>query len=133
MSATLLAAEPCTAEDIGLNLTVTLEDDATDAERAEAEEARTRVLATVNEYLSRFAKPIRPEKDGGLMLGNLKCQCGASLAGFVGTFQWGLAHGEGSCTSCGYPGRGKHYIDLGEDGELSLPVILLYRDTGEEG
>jgi len=53
--------------------------------------------------------------------------CGTSLScviglGFFGGFEWGLAHGEGHCSSCHYPMRGHHYVDgLGTIRNLFLP------------
>lgn len=57
-------------------------------------------------YLAGFAK-----------LTDAKCLCcGTSLRcvlglGFFGGFEWGLAHGEGHCSSCHYPMRGYHHVD----------------------
>lgn len=39
------------------------------------------------------------------------------------TFVWGIAHGEGGCSKCGYPARALHY-DIG--GIKSLQLILQY-------
>lgn len=55
-------------------------------------------------YFRRYAEP---SKD---CLG-----CGAALSGLfglIGTFTWGIAHGEGVCRDCGYPYRALHY-DVG--------------------
>lgn len=64
-------------------------------------------------YLDRFAMP---EKG--------RCiACGKELGGFFGSFQWGIAHGHGSC-SCGWPVVAYHFPKKGplERFELLLPV-----------
>ena len=87
--------EHCTIKDLGINIT--------------GEDAQ-QVIDPLNKYLHEFAST-----DG-------KCpQCGATLGGLLGSFAWGLAHGEGVCTGglfsrkCGYPCRGYHQ-PLYEDG-----------------
>ena len=30
-------------------------------------------------------------------------ECGRTLGGILGAFQWGLAHGLGECSNCGFP------------------------------
>lgn len=73
-----------------------------DAEGADADEE----LVRWDTYFAQFAK-----------LTNAKCLCcGTSLRcvlglGFFGGFEWGLAHGEGHCSSCHYPMRGHHQVD----------------------
>lgn len=69
-------------------------------------------LEDVDKYLSVFSAP--KERDGasgeGFVLSRECCiACGSALGGMLGSFQWGLAHGEGNC-SCGYPARAIHYI-----------------------
>lgn len=63
-------------------------------------------LATVAEYLKAFLPPS-------------DCVCCGSkqgakdiIDGLLGgaMFRWGIAHGEGECSKCGYPGRAMHYI-----------------------
>lgn len=57
------------------------------------------------EYASVFVAPRQGR------YGQLVCfGCGATLTGLLGSFTWGLAHGEGACASCGWPGRGLHYL-----------------------
>lgn len=70
-------------------------------------------IARVDEYLRAF------QGDG-------ECPCGRSLGGFLGSFTWGIAHGEGFCARCQWPARGFHTIDLGELGKLQLNIILPY-------
>ena len=63
---------------------------------------------SLDEYLEQFAQPIRKE-NGGDFTGHLKClKCGKSLDGILGTFQWGIVHGEGNCSYCGWPCRACH-------------------------
>lgn len=63
-------------------------------------------LAAWDAYFAGFAK-----------LTDAKCLCcGTSLRcvlglGFFGGFEWGLAHGEGHCSSCRYPMRGIHHVE----------------------
>lgn len=51
--------------------------------------------------------------------------CGAELGGMFGSFSWGLAWGEGSC-SCGYPGRAHHTVKLPDGTEDVLTAIMQY-------
>lgn len=57
--------------------------------------------------------------------------CGASLGGLFGKFEYGLAHGEGRCSNCGYPCRAIHYIK-DEDGKtlIRFETILQYHPSG---
>ena len=74
------------------------------------------VINALDEYFAIFRKP----KDG------LDCACGKPLTGFFGTFKWGIAHGEGFCSSCGQPVRMFHSVS-DESGEiLSLQYPLCY-------
>lgn len=77
-------------------------------------------LARWDDYLSKFAK---------LADGRCLC-CGIRLGGhlleramgLVGGVEWGLAHGEGHCSRCGYPMRGHHIVEgLGRILNLFLP------------
>lgn len=75
-----------------------------------AEKTRAEKFAILDKYLSNFVF------DSG------KCPgCGSNLGGLLGTFRWGLAHGEGVCSECGYPCRGHHRID----DEVSLEHFVL--------
>ena len=64
--------------------------------------SRDKIIASVNIYLNSFTYI-----EGG------RCpSCGRSLTGFlIGTFEWGIAHGEGHCSACGYPCRGFHKME----------------------
>jgi len=97
-----------------------------DEDDAEADTA----LARWDAYFSQFAK-----------LTDARCLCcGTSLRcrlrlGVFGGFTWGLAHGEGHCSTCGYPMRGHHSVeDLGticnlflahHPSTLSFPVATM--------
>lgn len=67
-------------------------------------------------YLSLFANPKRDGK-------HVCINCDANMDGLMAAlgvgaaYRWGIAHGEASCSSCGWPARGMHYIkdDAGED------------------
>lgn len=79
-----------TPESIGIKITA-LQDDPTAAEDAE------KVLRSVVNYLAVFMPP------GGCP------NCGRKHG-----FTWGMAHGEGHCVNCMYPGRAVHDIpDVG--------------------
>lgn len=86
-----------------------------------AKEAKENFIKIINKYLRIF-------------VADKKCiNCGEDLSGIFGTFEWGIVHGEGSCSNCGYPARAKHYIkakklvvDDKEEGELILPFVLQY-------
>jgi hypothetical protein len=72
--------------------------------------------AAISEYLSQFVKP---DRDG-------KCyKCEQRLMGFIGTFTWGLAHGEGFCSQCKTPGRAYHVIKDPRDASQSIVTFQL--------
>lgn len=89
----------------------------------EAEAAMKRL----GDYLQAFVAP----GDKGQCVCCGEQQGGDMVAGLMGTakFRWGLAHGEGFCSACGYPGRALHYIGKGED-EMRLNLILQYHPDG---
>jgi hypothetical protein len=67
----------------------------------------------LNEYLKNFVAPV---KGGEWGKDTTVCfHCGAFLAGslvgqlFGGGFRWGLAHGHGQCSSCGWPIQAYHF------------------------
>jgi len=73
----------------------------------------------MDKYFRSFVCPKFTEcENGSPASGSHKCvACGERIDGIIGTFQWGLAHGEGHCCKCGYLMRGMHYIkdDQGEE------------------
>lgn len=87
-----------------------------------------------DKYFADFIDPLstRIEGDGGIA-GTQRCiQCGSRLDGILGSFGWGLAHGEGNCGECGYPSRVHHKI-MDEDGELFVEMrfaMLQYHPEG---
>lgn len=105
------AAEPCTTADIGLEIT---------GDGAEP------ILAAIDEYLSAFAKPIVRDDGGGFLLGKYQClQCGEPLDGALGTFQWGMVNGEGTCDRCGWPARAHHYPKDADGAIFDRPLVFI--------
>jgi len=106
--------EFCTMADIGMEITG--EDSAS-------------VVESLNEYLKAFAKPNRV-RDGNVLQGGFDCiKCGKPTSGVMGTFTWGIAHGEGFCQNCNWPARAYHR-PKDKDGEeifnRPLEFILQY-------
>lgn len=105
----------CTADSIGLVFSPT-EDTPAD-EIAEAQAKCDKVSAALNSYLEEFAET------------GFKCpNCDSKLGGFLGTFSWGICHGEGNC-SCGWPCRGLHYPKDENGGDLferGVQIVLPY-------
>ena len=63
-------------------------------------------FAIPSEYVAHF-QPIRLTKNNTVAC----CGCGANLTGLLlGTFTWGMAHGEGFCGRCRYPTRMYHFV-----------------------
>jgi hypothetical protein len=96
------------------------------------------LIAAINKYLEAFARPVLNDKPN-LINGAYKClKCDKPLTGALGTFQWGIVHGEGVCISCGWPCRGYH-DPKNDDGESiferPLPIVLQYhpRDVSRKG
>ena len=88
-----------------------------DAADAAGDAVAVEELARWDAYLAQFAK-----------LTDAECLCcGTSLrcplgVGVFGGFEWGLVHGEGRCSTCGYPMRGHHEVEgLGSIRNLFLP------------
>ncbi|MBT7243677.1 MAG: hypothetical protein HN879_09695 [Flavobacteriaceae bacterium] len=95
----------CTPDDLGMKIT--------------GEDAGP-FIAAMEEYLLLFAKPTKH---------CLKCE--AYLTGMLGSFTWGLANGEGTCSDCGYPARAHHYPKLPDgtglmEGDQPIQLILQY-------
>lgn len=70
------------------------------------------IKKNVNEYLTKFLPP-------GICPG-----CDSKLGGMLGTFMWGLAHGEGYCSSCNYPCRGSHDLP-----DIAFAMLLPYHPS----
>jgi len=86
-------------------------------------------LAEIAAYLRMFTRPFKSD-DGG-KTGTVQCPgCDAVLSrpGLMGllspgTFTWGIGHGEGGCSRCGYPARAYHFkVGPIERMEAILPV-----------
>ncbi len=74
-------------------------------------------MAIADDYLKAFTRA----KDGCVC-------CGAVQGGLLfGFFTWGLAHGEGYCSQCGYPGRAVHRI--GDIGVLRHFILQYHPDA----
>lgn len=116
---TTTTIERMTAADLG----VTLKGEGSPEGRA--------IIEDIDKYLAVFAKPIeRGGSPEGFVLGKHAClKCGSALDGMLGSFQWGLAHGEGTCSKCGWPARMYHWIKDREGKELftsRISLILQY-------
>ncbi len=62
----------------------------------ESKKAASDIIAEADVYFARFTPgPNCP-------------QCNATLTGWLGSFIWGLANGEGHCSQCKYPARAYH-------------------------
>lgn len=73
----------------------------------------------IDAYLNRFAMP-RDVKDVRPQNPCLKCD--SLYAGF----HWGIQHGCGSCSKCGWPARAYHFV-MDENGiERRLVIVLQY-------
>lgn len=62
------------------------------------------------EAINRYLEPFAATEEG-------RCVCGMRLGGLLGTFGWGLVHGEGVCGRCGHPARAYHKVTA-DDGDL---------------
>lgn len=101
------APSACTCADIGFVV----------EPKEDTEETRQRAvdaLAAMNAYLANFVAPVAHPK--GKERGCVCFHCGEYLTGgglmgsfFGGGFEWGLAHGEGHCSTCGWPARAYHF------------------------
>lgn len=91
------------------------------------------IREAVEKYLEPFIAPTPCEGEPSMITGSLLCDCGAPLDGYVGSFKYGIVHGEGFCQRCKRPIRANHYIkdDDGKD-LVSFSLLLLYRKV-EEG
>lgn len=85
--------------------------------------------AAMDSYFSKFVMPEAGRSDE-----TTKCiGCGAILTGGIigvllgATFTYGLVHGEGFCSKCGWPARANHY-DVGPI--KRLVCVLQYHPSG---
>jgi len=113
--ADISSIETCKASDVGIHI---------DGEDAQP------IIDALDSYFSGFLKPIR-DGVGNILSGSLLCwKCSKSLNGFLGTFRWGVANGEGYCSKCNWPCRGLHR-PTGTDGEevfdQAIPAVLQYK------
>lgn len=70
-------------------------------------------------YLDDYFRNFLPLTEGGdgMMMGR-PCRCGKPLGGFLGTFTYGIAHGQGRCSACGWPCVSHHYVKNGAGEEI---------------
>lgn len=101
----------------------------TDAPRTPEEEAdANKELDAWDAYLAQFVA----RQPHCICCGtDLRCPLGM---GWMGGFEWGLAHGSGHCRFCGYPMQGHHRVkDVGTIKNLFLqrhPETLSFVDKG---
>ena len=75
-------------------------------------------LAALDAYLADFASPTNAD-------GNYACiNCNDLIDGLkqalgIGSaYRWGIVHGEASCSGCGWPARGMHYVKRADGTEI---------------
>lgn len=82
--------------------------------------------AALFDYFARFL-PIQHHETSKTCIACAGCgeRLSGGLMGFLmgATFEWGIAHGEGFCRECGYPGRAIHY-DVGPIKRIE--IVLQY-------
>lgn len=84
----------------------------------ETEKVSAENLEVLDEYFEPFQTLMfGKDKEGKETLPPQKCLgCGHPLGGMFaglfgpGGFRWGIAHGEGHCSYCGWPGRAHHFV-----------------------
>lgn len=89
-----------------------------------AADAPDKTITALDAYFEPFAQPVFDGEDG-MSERPMRClNCGKALTGFFasmfggGGWEWGIAHGEGRCASCGWPGRAMHYINHADGTEV---------------
>ncbi len=86
-------------------------------------------VAALNAYFWPFAAPVTVQIDGDRRIYCLSC--GQEINSFRQMFSigvammWGLTHGEATCTGCGWPARGMHYVKR-EDGTEVCTIRNLF-------
>lgn len=104
-----LNVEIATMENVGITISKK-------SETKKAQKELDKTVQSCNEYFKRFIKPTE------------NCPlCGATIGGIFGTFEWGIAHGEGGCSNCGYPARAYHNIE----GMGSIKNLILFYHPNE--
>lgn len=115
---TLRASVSCVVERMKASEIVTMGDNTPDDLRA-----------AIESYFHIFASPQKNEAGKTVCL-----KCREPFDGFLSAFgaavahEWGMAHGEARCTSCGWPSRGMHYIKDAKGDEIATlrNVFLQY-------
>jgi hypothetical protein len=85
-------------------------------------------IKALDDYFSHFAAIEIKEVDGKKEIADQKCcGCGDYLTGFLrGTWRWGIAHGVGECSKCGWPSHGHHFVkDAGGEDVVALRNFIL--------
>jgi hypothetical protein len=87
----------------------------------------------LGEYLNAFLAPVFDDEKT-----HVKCPCcgsrvygGGILDALLGTFEWGIVHGDGFCSRCKWPIRMYHFVDL-DNGEQRIVFPLAYRIYEDE-
>lgn len=82
------------------------------------EEGDPRLIQIMRDYLANFCAPIRETRQSnGEEIHEEFCPaCGEKFSGLLASLgfgvgiEWGIAHGEGHCSGCGWPYRALHRI-----------------------
>ena len=103
-----------TAASVGMKLT---------AKTPDNQERCDEVMAVIDKQLHPFVAPTTNGDEPAKCIG-----CGSALDGFFGSFTWGIVHGEGACSNCGYPARAMHYLKDGGQELFDRPLqyVLQY-------
>lgn len=123
--------EPVTFEKL---FSVKMPDETTEAEREAFHEGwEERDLPKINGHFSGFVLGLgREDGEEVEMPGGCPC-CLATLGGFLtGSFEWGIVHGEGSCSACGWPVKAYHRLYLDERGDERGHLLPEHRDDPGE-
>lgn len=103
----------CSAADVGIEF---------------KDDAPPELREALDEYFGAFLKPERSAVGSGLL-----CVCGERItAPLIGSFTWGLSHGEGFCGECGRPARAYHRPRDRHGEILSMSIVLVYLPTAED-
>ena len=83
----------------------------------------TAFISTLDDYLKIFACP----SDAQAEKTRYPClKCGELYAGF----HWGIQHGTGSCSKCGWPARAYHFVTDETGTEVRISMVLQYHPDG---
>lgn len=88
----------------------------------ETEREKANVYRALNAYLHHFTLLQLTQKTSFFTGGNHCPNCISPLGGMLGTFTYGIVHGEGRCGRCGYPCRTRHVVTDPDTGEELLEM-----------